>query len=178
MDDARAVVGPHLRAGEQVVWTGRPDPGVLFAPGDLFLIPFGLLWTGFVCIWEYQAVSGNSSAFFALWGVSFLVLGAYMLVGRFVYKRARKRRTTYAITDRRALAVRDRSVEAMPLRREGTSVRTSRDGRRVSVTWGSGLAASVYGNSGMEFFAQGRAPFGFYDVADVDGLQRALASVD
>ena len=46
----------------------------------------------------------------------------------------------------------------------------------MTVVFGSAPRASgaMYANTGMEFFAPGASPVGFYDVADVAGLEGAL----
>src|SRR4051794_13211309 len=34
---------PYLRAQEQLLWAGRPDPKILLSPSDAFMIPFSLM---------------------------------------------------------------------------------------------------------------------------------------
>lgn len=66
MNDARNRLRPLLRPGEQLRWVGQPDPQVHFAPADLYLVPFSLLWCGFVIFWEWQAVTSSESLLFIL----------------------------------------------------------------------------------------------------------------
>ena len=78
------------------------------------MIPFTLLWGGFVVFW-LLAVSGiwgifrNSSGaleyFGLIWGSALVLIGQYMIWGRFIHLRWRKQRTVYALTNRRALIV-------------------------------------------------------------------------
>ena len=91
MDDARQRLEPLLRPGEQLRWTGRPDPKVRFGAADVFLVPFSLLWAGFAIVWETMAITGGSSPFFALWGFPFVLLGLYIVFGRFIIKNAANR---------------------------------------------------------------------------------------
>ncbi len=44
MDDLRRQFAPYLLPDEQLLWCGRPDPRKHFARGDVFLVPFSLLW--------------------------------------------------------------------------------------------------------------------------------------
>lgn len=34
---------PYLRRQEQLLWSGRPDPQVIFAPSDVFMVRFSLM---------------------------------------------------------------------------------------------------------------------------------------
>lgn len=177
---ARMVVSPYLRPGERLLWAGRPDPSVNFAPIDLFLVPFSLLWAGFAVFWEVSAVSMGAPLFFALFGLAFVAVGAYFVVGRFFVKRYRKRQTSYGITDHRALAVVGGTVTDTPVYGVATTVRRSRSGAHVTVVFGapqgSGFMSTAYVNTGMDLFAGGRnAPaMAIVDVADPDRLVAAL----
>lgn len=170
----------YLHPGEQLVWTGRPDPDVMFTPADLFLVPFSLIWGGFAIFWEVAAVTMVESAFFRLWGVPFVLFGLYFIVGRFIYKRWKKRRTAYALTTERALvAVGETALNDSPIRYVPVSIKRSRRGRHVTVTFGRGGSfwGGRYGNTGMEFFEWGSTAVAFYDVADPEGLLSALDRV-
>ena len=41
-------IRPYLEAGEQILWLGKPEKLHLLSAQDVFLIPFSLLWFGFV----------------------------------------------------------------------------------------------------------------------------------
>jgi uncharacterized membrane protein len=169
----------HLSPGERIEWVGRPDPAKHFTRGDLFLVPFSILWGGFAIFWEAAAIRGGGGIFFVLWGVPFVGVGLYFMLGRFIYKANRKRRTVYAVTNRRVLTiVRGRrggeSVEALYLRSIPTISTSAVSNGRGSVEFGlPSPAAAWYGNSGMDFFARGRAAgagVGFYDIEDPGGV--------
>jgi hypothetical protein len=106
---------PDLTSGETIVWAGRPKFGVVFHKGDLFLIPFSLLWGGFAIFWEagvsgawvQHSASSSPSWFMQLWGVPFVLVGQYLIWGRFVYAAWMKKRTHYAVTNRRIIVVQD-----------------------------------------------------------------------
>jgi len=93
----------RLDQGEQILWTGRPQQGLLLRKGELLGIPFSVLWCGFAIFWESQVLTHNAPWFFALWGIPFILIGVYLVVGRFVVDAWRRQRTVYAVTDRRAL---------------------------------------------------------------------------
>lgn len=108
-----AAVQRELVPGENLVWAGQPKTSVVFHKEDAFLIPFSLLWGGFAIFWE-AGVSGmwGSQAhgpwtFGMLWGVPFVLIGQYLIWGRFFYVAWLKARTHYAVTNRRVIAVQD-----------------------------------------------------------------------
>lgn len=97
---------PYLLDGERLTWTGRPPTGLILVAQDAFLIPFSLMWGGFAIFWESTALITGASAFFALWGVPFVLIGLFMIFGRFFADAWVRSRTLYALTNRRALVLR------------------------------------------------------------------------
>lgn len=93
----------YLLRNETLLWTGHPNPFSLFTSMDLFLVPFSLMWGGFAIVWEASVVGNGAPSLFTLWGIPFIVVGQYLIWGRFLHKYLRRRQTYYAITDRRAL---------------------------------------------------------------------------
>ncbi len=111
--DILAQIQPELLAGESLLWSGQPLRKIIFHQRDLFAIPFSLLWGGFAIFWERGVTghfgnSGNSHpapTFFALWGIPFVIMGQYLIWGRFLYTAWKKGRTYYAVTNRRVIVV-------------------------------------------------------------------------
>ena len=133
--DADAGVSLWLQRGERVLWRGAPDPSRIFSKEDLLLIPFSLLWGGgAIAIAVSAARHGLVSGDVIL--VPFVLVGLYMIAGRFVAKHWERRRTRYAITDRRAVVVRSagRLVSDTPVTAP-MKVERGRDGRHGSVAW-------------------------------------------
>lgn len=110
--EAAKAIAPELSPGETVLWAGRPEPGVRFRKEDAFLVPFSLLWGGGV-IFIATKVFGLGGGFtemeaplFLRINISiFLLVGQYFIWGRFVYANWKKKRTFYAVTNRRVIAV-------------------------------------------------------------------------
>jgi hypothetical protein len=104
-------IQPELLPAESIVWGGRPVTSVIFHKEDAFLIPFSLLWGGFAIFWEASVLGlwghNGSWVFGAIWGIPFVVFGQYLIWGRFLYTAWLKRRTAYAVTNRRVLAVQE-----------------------------------------------------------------------
>jgi hypothetical protein len=103
--DTSAFTGRLLK-GEKIVWWGQPAQGLLLTARDWLLIPFSLLWAGFSVFWETSVLSGNAPTFMKLWGVPFVLIGAYLVVGRFLLDAWLRRGTYYAVTSKRVLILR------------------------------------------------------------------------
>jgi hypothetical protein len=168
----------RLSSDEKIEWIGKPDPEKRFTPADRFLVPFSLMWGGFAIVWETLAISGGA-ALFALFGLPLVAMGLYFIFGRFIYKANRKRRTIYAVTSRRVLAiVRSRngvgeSVAAVYLRSIPNMSTSAVSGGKGSVEFGvSSPMYSQYANSGLEIFARGEQASGvaFFDIEDPQGV--------
>jgi hypothetical protein len=77
-----------------------PNRGVIFHSDDWYVVPFSLLWGGFAIFWEAGVTGyggnsprgGGAPLFMQLWGIPFVVLGQYMIWGRFLYDAWLKRR--------------------------------------------------------------------------------------
>jgi hypothetical protein len=107
----------ELLLGESIQWSGRPNPAVIFHKEDWGAIPFSLLWGGFAIFW-FIGASGlwniwqnrpdkTFEWFGVIWGTPFVLIGQYLIWGRFVYSGWERRRTLYALTNRRALIVKN-----------------------------------------------------------------------
>jgi hypothetical protein len=170
------VVAGHLLPGERIHWVGKPDPGKLFGPADKFLVPFSLVWAGFAFLWMGGVVTAivrgeEGLWFFALFGVPFVLVGLYMVFGRFVYKRWRRKRTTYAVTDTRVLSiVAGRGTQIVSqaflssLPAVSSTISSDGSGTIVFGTESTGLASA---RAGLDLFpgASGDA-IAFFDIPD------------
>jgi hypothetical protein len=96
----------QLLDGEKIVWSGQPRQVLLLMPRDSYLIPFSLLWGGFAVFWEIDVLRSNAPLPFALFGVPFVLVGIYLILGRFLVDAWMRRRIHNAITNRRILIAR------------------------------------------------------------------------
>ena len=102
---AASIIQKELGACESLVWSGRPIQGIRMQGGDIFMIPFSLLWGGFAIFWEYSAIKHGAPFFFALFGVPFVLVGLYIIVGRFFYDAKRRENTFYGLTNQRVIII-------------------------------------------------------------------------
>lgn len=103
-----SAVNGELTSGERVLWQGRPDASRWLMAQDWYLIPFSLMWGGFAVFWEAGVLSSRSArstVIFPLWGVPFVVIGVYLIFGRFFVRHRILKATRYAITDERVIEV-------------------------------------------------------------------------
>jgi len=93
-----------LLAGEKLLWKGAPEPGLKFRPRDIFLTAFGLFFFGFAVFWMCMAhYAFEAPIYFTLFGIPFVVVGAYISVGRYFWEAYKRGRTAYTLTDKRAI---------------------------------------------------------------------------
>ena len=98
---------PYLDPGERILWEGRPDTRLfLLRKQDTFLIPFSLVWGGFAIFWNVGVWTGGAPFFFSIFGLPFLIVGAYVTIGRFFHDQLRRRGTVYALSTKRAFIAR------------------------------------------------------------------------
>lgn len=110
--DAQMIVQQELDSGERLLWAGMPKQGMVFRHSDLYRIPFSLLWGGFAIFWELSVLStapsekaGAARLMFSLFGIPFVLVGLYLIFGRFIYDSKKRAKTFYGLTDQRAIIV-------------------------------------------------------------------------
>jgi hypothetical protein len=103
--DQRVFAGYGVQP-QELRWIGRPPSGIRLRAADAYLIPFSLMWGGFAIFWETMAFKGNAPVFFRIWGVPFVLIGVYMILGRFFYDAYRRSQTWYGVTANDALIIR------------------------------------------------------------------------
>ncbi|WP_157006271.1 PH domain-containing protein [Luteibacter yeojuensis] len=130
----------QLGPGEWLAWSGTPRRGLLLRPSDALAIPFSLLWGGFVAFWEYSVLKGGAPAFFGLWGIPFILVGLYMIIGRFFADAFVRSRTAYGVTDQRAIIVSGlftSEVKSLPLASMADITLSERPDRSGSIQFGN-----------------------------------------
>ncbi len=159
----------ELLKEEKMLWCGQPDTSVVFTKADIFFIPFSILWGGFAILWFIIAIIEKAPFFFILWGIPFVAIGFYFIFGRFVYKKKKKERTYYAITNKRILILSKNEIEGAYINTIPVINKTIHKSGMGTIRFGNAdIFSSMYGNAGMDFFGSfyyKGAPV-FYDVKE------------
>jgi hypothetical protein len=131
----------------------------MFQPIDLYLVPFSIIWTGFVAFFffgvGFGALTGQMqfqavNAPFLLIPGFMLIMGAYFTVGRFIHDASIRARTRYALTDRRALILRGDNFTAIDLARvDAVHLRGGKNGGRGTIEFGSAQGWPGWGFRGF-----------------------------
>ncbi len=165
----------EMMSGESVYWAGMPNPKVIFHSDDWMMVPFSLAWGGFAIFWEAGALgywgnghrSGSPSWFMAIWGIPFIVIGQYMIWGRFLYDAWLRR--VLILQEGRKRKTNSMYLEAIPkIEREGTTIGTLWFGTKYPVIAGRGQRTRS-----MSRLEVKDVPV-FADIEDVDGVQRLV----
>jgi hypothetical protein len=133
------VLRPELESGEKLLWSGQPRQGLRLQPSDAALIPFSLMWGGFALFWEFSVFQDGAPIFFRLWGIPFVLVGLYLIAGRFFVDAWQRGRTFYGITNERVLIVSglfQKQVKSLALRSLSDVTLSERGDRSGSITFG------------------------------------------
>jgi hypothetical protein len=147
--ESESVIKYELGSDETLLWAAQPKQGIVFRSSDIFLIPFSLLWGGFAIFWEIMALSvffgaeerppAGFAIIFPLWGIPFVIVGLYMMFGRFLVDSKRRAKTFYGLTNQRIIVVSglmSRKVKSMNLRTLSDISLTEKSDGTGTITFG------------------------------------------
>ncbi len=103
--DATQKILSELESGENLLWSGQPLQGIRLKSSDVFMIPFSLLWGGFAIFWELSVILSGGPVSFIIFGLPFVLVGLYMIFGRFYMEAKLRKKTFYGLTRERIIIV-------------------------------------------------------------------------
>jgi len=169
----------ELIKDEKILWTGKPNPEILFTSADIFLVPFSLMWGGFALFWEasvlgigFLSEKSSSTPFipFALFGIPFVLIGLYFIFGRFFYKKWKKGNMYYAVTNKRILIITqtmNKNIQAEYIDRiPAINYSQNKNGTGTIKFGNANFMMGMYDNTGLDFFSSfyGKATPTFFDI--------------
>lgn len=101
----------YLDPGERLLWEGEPAKGLRINGAAITKSLFGIPFLAFALFWTYGASDSFSTflaptlgfkTFFPMFGILFILVGLYMLVGQYFWGAYKRGRTRYALSDKRA----------------------------------------------------------------------------
>lgn len=135
------ILRPELSRDERLLWSGVPRQGIRLQASDWLAIPFSLMWGGFAFFWEYSvSTARHAPVFMELWGIPFVLVGLYMIVGRFFADAFMRKRTCYGVTNQRVVIIDglfSRQVRSLPLTTLADLSLSERSSRSGSITFGA-----------------------------------------
>ncbi len=159
-ESAEAVIRAELGPDEQLLWSGQPKQGIVLRATDLFMIPFSLFWGGFAILWELMALSifftsedappTPVAIIMPLFGIPFVLIGLYMIFGRFFIDAKRRARTFYGFSEQQVILVSGlfgRKVKSLNLRTlSDLSLNEKADGTGTITFGPTHPMAALFGN--------------------------------
>jgi len=109
------IIDTYLK-DEKILWQGKPENVPTFNKWDILLIPLTLLlgipMIFYTIIGAIATFTGNGAQF-ALVGITAFIIGIYILVLRFWYRKKRISRQVYYVTEKRVFAFDDMRDEVL-----------------------------------------------------------------
>lgn len=120
LPNAKNIFKDQLSGKEQILWASPPKQGLQFRTSDKYMIPFSLLWCATVVVWEWFTLGmGELGTTMAWFGVPFMLIGLYLLIGRFFMDAFVRKHIFYAISTKKLLVKTgkwNRSTDIFPLK--------------------------------------------------------------
>jgi hypothetical protein len=185
--ESLSAIQPELGPGERILWANQPKTSTIFHKEDGFLIPFSFMWGGFAIFWEASVAGlwgtkhrpGPVSYFGLLWGVPFVLIGQYLIWGRFFYAAWKKKRTHYGVTDRRVIVVqngRTRQVSSAFIDTLPVLVKEVGKDGSGTLRFTPAMPSGRSGGASWDAMAVGAIPT-FVDIDDLDTVYRLVSDL-
>ena len=166
-----------IQPDEKLIWNGYPRKGLMFTANDFKMVPFSLLWCGFAIFWEHGVLTSSNEKtpfFFPIFGGVFVLIGLYMVVGRFFYDSIRRDNTIYGLTNKRCIIISGvfgKTTTSVPLKSMPEIQVTGESDGAGTIILGSGNPMS---NSGWPNSRSGNNVPAFECIEDVYKVEKYI----
>lgn len=159
-----------LADGEDILWQGAPEPGLVINPGMIAGSLFGAGFAGFALFWMILASAGGGT--FWMFGLFHFFIGISVMLGPIVWPAWKRRHTFYTLTSNRAFIATDVPFQGRRLKSYPIAPDTPLelvDGTVPSVYFAEELTQSIYGTR--------RTQIGFERISDARDVLQLLQRV-
>ena len=156
------LLNQEINSDEIIIWTGSPVQGLMLKASDTLMIPFSLMWGGFAIFWETSVFSSNAPIFFRLWGVPFVLVGLYIIIGRFFLDAKLREGTIYGLTNKRAIIISglfSKKITSINLKNIPEVQVTKKSDGSGTIILGSSNPLQIFQNSGWPGASKGAPSF-------------------
>jgi len=99
------IIQSILKDDEILLWKGKPKSGIEFSSIDILLIPITIMFGVYAITWECDNLERDLPLIFHLFGISFVLLGLYIIFGRFLADALLRKNTFYVVTNKRLIII-------------------------------------------------------------------------
>ncbi len=166
-----------VRADEQVLWTGKPDSGNIFAGVDRNKLSAGLLFAGVGSLFAFPPLFLDGDIAFTLFGMFFVIIGLYLSLGKALRNLFLRKDTLYVITNKKIIRFRGQHIDMLKAEEmPPPDVIFHRNGN-ATLVFGSSITDeyTLGGDTHTEF---GPDPFTLENLPDVSDAEAAIAKMD
>ena len=179
-NEQKRFLDSQLSLGEFLLWSGQPRQGIFLRATDAYLIPFSLLWCGFAIFWETGVIYSEAPFFFRLWGIPFVLIGLYMVIGRFFVDWKQRAKTYYGVTNERVIIVSgifSKQVKSMNLKTLFNISLDEKSNGSGTITFGLSIPNSSWNNS--PFFRRNEPEVPCFDsIQDVKKVYEIIRNAE
>ena len=170
----------HLTSGEKILWQKKPMYRIL-NKYDLLSVPLTLLFFGGISFWFtlflYTCYVNNSgSAFYFLTaGLLVYIISFYFIFGRFLYRKKRRSKELYVITNKRALILTELvydELEEAALDKKNIKI----SGKSIYFGAPKSLSSALFYNLGADVFLKMRPERDFVFL-NIDEPEKLLSEI-
>lgn len=155
---------PELARDERLLWSGMPRQGLRWRAGDWVALPFTVFWLYMVMFGtsRHGIQTDQPPLYLRPEGIPFVLVGVYMLVGRFLVDWYQRTRTYYGLTDQRVIILDglfNRQVKSLTLATLSDITLSARSDGNGTITFGPGTSTSSwFGRSSWRGMNNQQAP--------------------